>query len=237
VAPLGRLHIITDTRPGRDALAVVTAALSAGAPVIQVRVADETSDREAYEFASRARALCADHDATCLVNDRLHVALAVGAHGAHVGADDLPVGVARRVLGPDAVLGATAREPATARAAVADGASYVGVGPAFATRTKRGLPDAIGPAGVAAVAAAVPGTPVVAIGAVTADRVPSLLAAGAYGVAVIGAVSDAADPAEATGDLLRALGSPVAGTPTAGSPAAAETSSGAETPSVAGGRP
>jgi thiamine-phosphate pyrophosphorylase len=206
VAPLGRLHIITDTRPGRDALSVAAAALSAGAPVIQVRLGDDATDRQAYDFAGRVRALCDRYRATCLVNDRLHIALAVGADGAHVGADDLPVDAARRVLGPQAVLGATARDPDTARAAVAAGASYLGVGPAFATTTKQGLPDALGPVGIGAVATAVPDTPVVAIGAVTAVRVVPLLAAGAYGVAVIGAVSEAADPAEATRELLRALG-------------------------------
>ena len=205
MAPLARLHLITDTRPGRDALAVVAAALSAGAPLVQVRVEDTATDREAYQFATRVRELCQRHGATCLVNDRLQVALAVGADGGHVGAEDLPVRAARRVLGPAAVLGATARDPVAARAAVTDGASYLGVGPAFATTTKRGLPDAIGPAGVRAVVAAVPEVPVIAIGGVTAARIPEVRGAGAYGVAVVGAVSDARDPAAATRELLRAL--------------------------------
>lgn len=207
MTPLGRLHIITDTRPGRDPLGVVRAALSAGAPVVQVRVADTASDREAYELAVRVAALCRRYGATCLVNDRLHVALAVGAAGGHVGADDLPVAAARRVLGPAALLGATARQPDPARAAVAAGASYLGVGPAYATVTKDGLPPPIGPSGVAAVASSV-AVPVIAIGGVTAARVPDLLAAGAHGVAVVGEVAAAADPARATTALLAALGAP-----------------------------
>ena len=197
---IGRLHLITDQ------VAVAVAALAAGVPVIQVRVGDGTTDREAYQLARRIRALCDEHGATCLVNDRLDVALAVGAAGAHVGADDLPVEAARRVLGPAAVLGATCRDPAAATAAVAAGASYLGVGPAFPTTTKAGLPGAIGPAGIAAVAAAVPETPVIAIGGVTAGRIAPLLAAGAYGVAVIGAVNGAPDPGAATVELLQALG-------------------------------
>jgi thiamine-phosphate pyrophosphorylase len=136
----------------------------------------------------------------CLVNDRVGVALAAGADGVHVGADDLPVAVARRVLGPDAVLGATCRTPASARAAVADGATYLGAGPAFPTSTKDGLPPPIGPMGVAAVAAAVPGTPVIAIGGVTPDRVGVLAG---YGVAAVSAI--AADPAGATIAFLKAL--------------------------------
>jgi thiamine-phosphate pyrophosphorylase len=204
VDPLGRLHIITDTRPDRDPLTVVRAALSVGAPVVQVRVEDSATDREAYDLTVRVAALCAEYGATCLVNDRLHVALAAGVEGGHVGADDLPVEVARRVLGPAAVLGATARSPETGLAAVAAGASYLGVGPAYATSTKPGLPAPIGPAGVGAVAAAV-GVPVIAIGGITAGAVPDLLAAGAYGVAVVGAVSAAADPARATAALLSVL--------------------------------
>ncbi|MFC0007104.1 thiamine phosphate synthase [Micromonospora siamensis] len=203
---LGRLHLITDTRPGRNPLAVLRAALPVARSelVVQVRVEDSATDRQAYDLARRAVALCAAYGATCLVNDRLHVALAVAAAGGHVGADDLPVGAARRVLGSAAVLGATAREPATAAAAVAAGASYLGVGPCHPTSTKTGLPDPIGPAGLRAVAEAV-AVPVIAIGGVTAAAVPVLRAAGAYGVAVVGAVSDAADPARATAELLGAL--------------------------------
>lgn len=190
---LGRLHLVTDTRPGRDTLAVVAAALRAGFDVVQVRPEDHVTDREAYELTVRVLAMCRELGRTCLVNDRLHIALAAGADGGHVGADDLPVAAARRILGPHAILGATARNPQTARRAVADGASYLGVGPAFATTTKSGLPDAIGPAGVRAVAEAVP-VPVVAIGGVTAARAPELYAAGAHAVAVVGALSGAADP-------------------------------------------
>lgn len=200
---IGRLHVITDTRPGRDPLAVVAAAVEAGAPVVQVRGKDLT-DRELYDLTCRVLDLCAHHGATCLVDDRLHVAVAAGAQGAHVGEHDLPVPAARRVLGPVRLLGATARDATTARAHERDGASYLGVGPAYATTTKIGLPAPLGPAGVASVAAAVD-LPVIAVAGVTAARVPELLAAGAHGVAVIGAVSEAPDAHAATEALLRAL--------------------------------
>ena len=103
---LGRLHVITDTRRGRDPLTTTAAALEAGAPVIQVRGKDLT-DRELYELAAPIADMCRAHGAQCLVNDRLHVAIAVGADGAHVGEHDLPVVAARDVLGPARVLGAT----------------------------------------------------------------------------------------------------------------------------------
>ncbi|MFG2063761.1 thiamine phosphate synthase [Micromonospora sp. NPDC048871] len=203
---LGRLHLITDTRPGRDALAVLAAVLPVAHPelVVQVRAEDAVTDREAYELTCRVLARCRPYGVTCLVNDRLHVALAAGAAGGHVGAEDLPVAAARQVLGPQAVLGATAREPVSAAEAVAAGASYLGVGPCHATTTKDGLPPAIGVAGVRAVVEAV-AVPVIAIGGVTAADVPGLRAAGVYGVAVVGALSAAADPAHAAADLVRAL--------------------------------
>ena len=200
---LGRLHVVTDTRPGRDPLSTVRAALDAGAPVVQVRAKDRT-DAELYDLACRVAELCAAHDALCVVNDRPDVALAVDAGGVHVGDRDLPVAAARRVLGPDRVLGATARAVDTAVSHEAAGASYLGVGPAYATTTKVGLPAPLGPNGVGAVAAAV-AIPVVAVAAITAARVAPLLATGAYGVAVISAVSDADDPGRATEALLRAI--------------------------------
>lgn len=200
---VGRLHVITDTRIGRDPLPVIRAAVEAGAPVVQVR-GKELTDRELYELTCRALDVCAAHGATCLVDDRVDVALAAGAGGAHVGADDLPVRAARELLGPDLVLGGTARDPATARAHKCDGATYLGVGPSYATTTKAGLPAPLGPVGVRAVAAATD-IPVIAVAGVTVARVPELLAAGAHGVAVIGAVSEADDPHAATEALLRAL--------------------------------
>jgi thiamine-phosphate pyrophosphorylase len=202
---LGRLHVLTDAALGPAALSSVIAAIAAGAPVVQVRGKGVT-DKQLYEFTRDVVDLCERTGTRCVVNDRVDVALAAGAHGTHLGADDLPVAAARRLAGPDHLIGGTARDPQTAAALVAAGADYLGVGPAFGTTTKSGLPDPIGPAGIGAVARAVP-VPVIAIGGVTAGRVPSLLAEGAYGVAVVGAVADSPDPAGATRSLLAALGS------------------------------
>jgi thiamine-phosphate pyrophosphorylase len=200
--PLGRLHLVTDVRRDRDPVAVVRAALSAGVPAVQVRVADHVSDLGAYHLTTLILELCREAGATCLVNDRLHIALATGADGGHVGGDDLPVTAARRVLGPDAILGTTAHDAFTAQAAVAAGASYLSVAPA-ALRT---------------VAAAV-SVPVIAIGSVSIDQIPDLLAAGAHGVAVMSTVSDALDPGAAASDLLAALGSHTGTVLPAGAPA------------------
>jgi thiamine-phosphate pyrophosphorylase len=186
------LHIVTDS------LDVVRAAVGHGPVAVQIRV--KQSDRMAYELVTAALPLCRAAGAMCLVNDRIGVALAAGADGVHVGADDLPVAAARRVLGPELVLGATCRTRESARAAVEAGATYLGVGPAFETSTKDGLPPPLGRDGVADVAAAVPGTPVIAIGGITPERAIRL---SAYGVAAVSAI--AADPAGATIEFLKAL--------------------------------
>lgn len=197
------LHVLTDVREGRDALGVVAAAVAAGAPVVQVRVKGCT-DLALYEFATSVVDICASYDATCIIDDRVDIALAAGAAGTHLGASDLPMEVARTVVGPGHLLGGTARTAAAARALVQDGADYLGVGPAYPTTTKTGLPTVLGPAGVTAVATAVD-VPVIAIGGIGPAQVPSLMAAGARGVAVVSAVSDAPDPSVATRELLDAL--------------------------------
>lgn len=193
-------------------------ALAAGAPLVQLRCKDCT-DRERLHHARRLRRDCARAGARCVVNDRTDLALAIGADGVHVGADDLPPAIARRLLGPTALVGATCRDAETARRLVAEGASYLGVGPVYASTTKAGLPDPIGPRGIAAVAAAVD-VPVIAIGGVTAQAVPELLAAGAWGVAVVAAVYGAPDPAAAITALWHAL-DPAPGDPLAWDGAAA----------------
>jgi thiamine-phosphate pyrophosphorylase len=196
-AAVGRLHVLVDS------LGVAEAALEAGAPTLQVRLKTGT-DRDHLRLAATIAERCRDAGATCLVNDRADLALAIGADGVHVGAEDMPVTVVRRLLGPDAIVGGTARDPDTARALVADGATYLGVGPTFVTRSKRGLPEPIGVEGVRAVARAVE-VPVIAISGITPGTVDDVIAAGAYGVAVISAVADSPDPHIATHDLLMAV--------------------------------
>jgi thiamine-phosphate pyrophosphorylase len=196
-AGVGRLHVLVDS------LGVAEAALEAGALTLQVRLKTGT-DRDHLRLAATIAERCRDAGATCLVNDRADLALAIGADGVHVGAEDMPVAVVRRLLGPDAIVGGTAREPDIARALVADGATYLGVGPTFATRSKRGLPEPIGIEGVRAVARAVD-VPVIAISGITPSLVDDVIAAGAYVVAVISAVADSPDPHIATHDLLMAV--------------------------------
>lgn len=202
---LPRLHVITDTRPGTSPIPVATAALQAGARLVQVRPEDHLHDRAAFDLAAAIAELCEEQDALCLVNDRVHIAQAVGADGVHLGDDDLPVDVARRILPAASIVGGTCREPEAARAARRAGATYIGVGPVYPTVTKSGLPDAIGLDGLASVCEAVD-LPVVAIGGITAERARACRDAGAHGVAVVGAIAAADDPKRATAELLEAVG-------------------------------
>lgn len=205
-----RLRLIVVTDPdcgaGRTVADVVRAAVRGGAPAIQLRM----KDASAREMAEAARALLAETRAAgalLFINDRVDVALAVGADGAHVGQDDLPVAAARRIAPAGFLLGVSAETPELARVAEADGADYVGVGPVCVTGSKADAGDAVGAERIAQVAAAVR-IPVVGIGGITSENAPPVIHAGAAGVAVISAVMRAADPDAAVRALLRRPGGP-----------------------------
>jgi thiamine-phosphate pyrophosphorylase len=199
-----RLRLIVVTDPdcgaGRTVVDVVRAALRGGAPAVQLRM----KDGPAREMAALAAALLAETQRTgalLFVNDRVDVALAVRADGAHVGQDDLPVAAARRIVPPGFLLGVSAETAELARRAEAEGADYVGVGPIYATGSKADAGDAVGVGRMAEVAAAVR-IPAVGIGGITLDNARPVLDAGAAGIAVISAVMRAADPEAATRALL-----------------------------------
>ncbi len=203
-AQLPRLHVITPAGAPTVVAAAVEQALVGGAPLVQLRVKGGT-DRSCWQLAVDVAARCRAAGATLVVNDRADIATAIGADGVHLGADDLPVRAVRAIVGPGALIGATCRDVEAARRAEAEGADYLGVGPAFATSTKSGLPEALGPAGVARVAAAVR-VPVIAIGGVNVERAVALIEAGAWGVAVCGAVFATADPGDSVEALVTATG-------------------------------
>ena len=200
---IARLQLITPPSTDASVVTRTRAALAAGASWVQVRT-KPASDRARLELASAVQAACAERGATCLVDDRVDLALAVGAAGVHVGADDLPVALARRLLGADALIGATCRTADDVARAADEGADYVGVGPVHATTTKAGLPDPIGAAGLAAITRRAT-LPVIAISGITVARVAEVLDAGAHGVAVVGAVYDAPDIDDAVASLLDLL--------------------------------
>jgi len=169
----------------------VRAALSAGAPSVQLR-AKEASARELLELGREILPLTRAAGALLFVNDRVDVALALGADGVHVGPDDLPVAALRRATPRELLIGASTDDPDVARRLVADGASYIGCGTVYPTSTKADAGEVIGLQGLERVAAAVP-VPVVGIGGIDVARSAQVATTSAAGVAVVGAVMKARD--------------------------------------------
>lgn len=202
-----RLIVITDAglaRP-RSVVEVVSLALSAGARAIQLRNKGDTP-RELAELGRALRGPTRDAGALLFMNDRLDLALAVGADGVHLGPHDLPVHAVRKAAPEGFLIGRSADDPHIARVAVDDGADYIGCGTVYATSTKPDAGDVIGLVGLRRVVEAV-SVPVVAIGGITPERVTEVAANGAAGVAVVGAVMAATDPAAAVRSLMEPFSS------------------------------
>jgi thiamine-phosphate pyrophosphorylase len=194
---------------GRDAdsfARLVASLVEAGVRMFQIR----DKSLPAPVLAERVRTALAivRRDASgsrplVVVNDRVDVAAAVAADGAHVGADDLPVSLARRVIGPERLVGRTAHGVGEARAAVIDGADYLGIGPCFPSPTKS-FADHAPPEFLRTVCGET-SLPVFAIGGITAERLEALVPLGIRRVAVASAVTRAADPPRAARDLIDRL--------------------------------
>lgn len=205
-----RLCVITDEKlSGLRHREVAAQALRGGAPMIQLRDKAQ-SLRFLFEEATAIRRLCREQGALFIVNDRLDLALAVSADGVHLGQDDLPPHLARPLLRPGMMLGISTHSVEEARAAEEAGADYIGFGPVFPTGTKTGTRPVVGVEGIRNVRTAVR-VPVLAIGGITLDRVPEIMAAGAHGVAVISAIVGSGEIAQACRQFLAQLGGNTAG--------------------------
>lgn len=210
-----RLYLCTDARRGkRDLADFAEEALAGGVDVLQLRdkgSADEDGHgpleaRDELAALAVLRAACDRHGALLAVNDRADVALAAGADVLHLGQDDLPVAHARRILGPDVLIGRSTHDATQARAAATEpGVAYFCTGPCWPTPTKPGRPAA-GLDVVRGTAAQAPLRPWFAIGGIDAQRLPEVLAAGATRVVVVRAITAAADPRAAARVLRDALG-------------------------------
>jgi thiamine-phosphate pyrophosphorylase len=194
VAALVRLMVVTDDAlvAGRDLAELGRAAERGGATALQLRL-KRVSPRE---LADAARLLLGAVTIPLLINDRPDVALAVGAAGVHLGPEDLPGALARRLAPPGFVIGASVGS--ADEAAAGTGADYWGIGPWRVTATKADAGDALGPDGFARLARASGGRPCVAIGGVLPEDVPLVLAAGGAGVAVAAGILSRDDVEEAT---------------------------------------
>lgn len=203
------IYLVTDRElcGGRGVLATVRQAVEAGVGCVQYREKHASDAEQLAEIAALAEVI--DQRVPLLINDRLDLAVVarrqgIAVDGVHLGQDDAPVGEARAVLGPDAIVGHSA-ETIEQIAAIPGGVDYIGVGAVHATRTKPDHPPELGIDGFAALAARSP-LPCVAIGGIHVDDVAPLRRAGAVGVAVVSAICAADDVAITTAELVRAWG-------------------------------
>jgi thiamine-phosphate pyrophosphorylase len=200
-----RLYLCTDSRRSKGDLAqFLDAVLGAGVDIVQMREKGLEAREELALLEVFADA-CRRHGRLLAVNDRADVALAAGADVLHLGQDDLPVPVARRILGPQPLIGRSSHSPAQADATASEpGADYFCAGPVWATPTKPGRP-ATGLGLLAHVARRQPARPWFAIGGITLGRLDDILAAGATRVVVVRAITEADDPAAAARALTQRL--------------------------------
>ncbi|HWF43912.1 MAG TPA: thiamine phosphate synthase [Candidatus Kapabacteria bacterium] len=198
------LHVIIDASQSEYSHeSLARRALSGGATIIQLRDKNLPSN-ELLRIAKIIRELTSQYSACFIVNDRGDVAMAVGADGVHLGQDDLPLAETRKLLGDSAIIGVSCGSVEEAQDAEREGASYIGFGHMYPTSSKQKLTPQRTLRELTLVANAV-AIPVIAIGGITADRIAELLAAGATGVAAIGAICNAIDPEAATRNLMQAL--------------------------------
>jgi thiamine-phosphate pyrophosphorylase len=203
------LHAILDVdvaaAHGWEPADLAKAYLDGGAPLIQLRAKQSPSGSLLVLCDTVVRA-AESYAAAILVNDRADLAAMSGAAGVHVGQDDVPPAAARRILGDRAIVGYSTHTTAQIEAAVREPISYLAIGPVFGTRTKDTGYEAVGLARVAEAVRLSGGVPVVAIGGITLDNAPSLVAAGAAGVAVIADLLAGGTPQVRVAAYLRALG-------------------------------
>ncbi len=195
------LYLVTSSQP--NLLQIVEDSLKGGLPLVQYR-RKEGDDLTRLEEVTKLRELTSQYNALFIINDRLDLALAVKADGIHLGQQDLPIAVARQILGPQGIIGRSTTSPAEMSKAISEGADYLGVGPVYTTPTKPGKPAA----GLDYVRYAVANSPLpwYAIGGIDTSNLGEVIAAGAKKIAVVRAIMEADNPTQATQNLLSQLG-------------------------------
>jgi thiamine-phosphate diphosphorylase len=198
------LYLVADPdHVSGDLVSVVEAAIAGGVTAVQLRCKGKT-DREFLELARAVSPRTAAAAVLFLINDRVDIALACGADGVHLGVNDIPIADARRMCGPEMVIGFSPDTDEQTSAARQEGADYLGVGPVFGTATKTDAGDAIGLATIAR-RVKLAGIPVIGIGGITEGNAVQVIAAGAVGVAVVSAIAGTPDPRDAAARLRRAV--------------------------------
>lgn len=194
--PLGRLYFLTMDEGPIDHLQQIEAACSAGVRWIQLRM-KEASDEEMLRVAFAAKEITGAHGCALIINDRVEIALAVDAHGVHLGKQDLAISEARVILGDDKIIGGTANTIEDIRSHYSQGADYIGLGPFRYTTTKKNLSPVLGLEGYRAIMRQMKqeelSIPVVAIGGILLKDAAALLEVGVHGIAFSGMLVHSTD--------------------------------------------
>ncbi len=183
---------------GRSDVEVLQGVIAGGAKIIQLREKG-FSERDFYRLAEKFRELTASAGMLLIINDRVDVALAVGADGVHLGQDDFPVPAARKI-GPELLIGASSHDLEEALRAQEEGADYVNIGPIFPTETKSGIEHFLGPEAISRIAPRLK-IPFSVMGGIKRSNIAEVLSAGARKIAVVTAITQAPDIAEAVRSL------------------------------------
>lgn len=195
------LYLVTDSRGVSDEEfdRIVEAAVRGGVTLVQLR--EKTcSSREFYDKALRLKNILSAYKVPLIINDRLDIALAVDAEGLHIGQSDLPYSVARKLLGPDKIIGLSVESIEDAKLANTLDIDYIGISPVFSTPTKTDTAPALGLEGAAQINA-LSVHPSVGIGGINRANVASVIKAGCEGVSLVSAIMSAEDPALASKEL------------------------------------
>jgi thiamine-phosphate pyrophosphorylase len=199
------LYLVTDRglARGRSALTIVRAAVQGGVTCVQLR--EKTcSTREFIEEALAVKEFLRSRGVPLIINDRVDVALAVGADGVHLGQTDMPLAAARTIVAHTMLIGISVESLADAVTAQRGGADYLGVSPIFATPTKTDTAAPLGLAGLQAIRRAVH-LPLVGIGGLNRQTAAAVVRSGADGIAVVSAIVAAEDPEQAARELVQAI--------------------------------
>jgi thiamine-phosphate pyrophosphorylase len=199
------LYLVTDRglARGRSNIEIVTAAVRGGATVVQLREKD-CSTREFIEQGLAIKEFLKDRGVPLIINDRVDVAQAVKADGVHLGQTDMPLGLAKKIIGNTMIIGISAESVQDAIEAEKGGADYLGVSPIYATPTKTDTASALGLEGLREIRKAVR-LPLVGIGGLNTKTAADVIRNGADGVAVVSAIVAADDPETVAGDLKRLI--------------------------------
>ena len=173
-----------------------------------MRVKNRPSD-EILEYAIEANRLCSRHGAKLIVNDHLEIALKAGAYGVHLGLQDMPISLAREIVGKEMIIGGTANTIEHIEQRIAEGADYIGLGPYRFTTTKEKLSPILGWEGINGIMRKVRfNIPIIAIGGILPEDITLIKETGVHGVAVSGAITYAANPAEVVQRIYKRLNAP-----------------------------